>query len=215
MHHVPGLSAPPRLGPIGLREKTTMAQPAQGSRPGQALFDVLAKKNDQLFWGGVAMAIVGALALIFPFGATLAIAIMAGWLLILAGAVTIAGAFTVEGTGPFFGELLIGLLKLALGVYLVRHPDVSMVLLTLLLAAVFVIDGAAQLAMAFELRPMDGWGWLLLAAIVAIVVGVLLAAELQAMSQITLGILLGVSFLTSGLARIMVSSRLSALATRR
>ena len=148
-----------------------MAQATQGSRPGQVIFDALARKNDQLFWGGVAMAVVGALALVFPFGATFAIAVMAGWLLILAGGVTIADAFTVEGTGPFFGELLIGLLKLALGVYLVRHPDVSMVLLTLLLAAVFVIDGAAQLALAFELRPLDGWGWLLLSGIIAIAVG--------------------------------------------
>jgi uncharacterized membrane protein HdeD (DUF308 family) len=139
---------------------------------------------------------------------------MAGWLLILAGGVKIADAFSVEGTGPFFGELLIGLLKLALGVYLVRHPDVSMVLLTLLLAAVFVIDGAAQLALAFELRPMDGWGWLLLSGIIAIGVGILLAAELQEMSLVRLGILLGVSFLTTGLARIVLSRRLSALATR-
>ena len=159
------------------------------------------------------MAIVGVLALVFPFGATFAIAVMAGWLLILAGGVTIADAFTVEGTGPFFGELLIGLLKLALGVYLVRHPDVSMVLLTLLLAAVFVIDGAAQLALAFELRPLDGWGWLLLSGIIAIAVGLLLAAELETMSLVTLGILLGVSFLTTGLARIVLSRRLSALAT--
>ena len=191
-----------------------MAPATQDSRPGQLIFDALAKKNDRLYWGGVAMAIVGGLALLFPFGATLAISIMVGWLLILAGGVTIADAFTVEGTGPFFGQLLIGLLKLVLGIYLVRHPDVSMVLLTLLLAAVFVIDGAAQLALAFELRPLDGWGWLLLSAIVAIVVGILLAAELDTMSQITIGILLGVSFLTSGLARIVISHRLSALASR-
>jgi uncharacterized membrane protein HdeD (DUF308 family) len=177
------------------------------------IFDRLAKKNDQLFWGGVAMAIVGGLALLFPFGATLAIALMAGWLLILAGGVTIADAFTLEGTGPFFGALLIGLLKLALGVYLLRHPDVSMVLLTLLLAAIFVMDGAAQLVLAFELRPVDGWGWMLLSGIVAIVVGVLLAAELQAMSLVTLGILLGVSFLASGLARVVLSRRLSAWAS--
>ena len=189
-----------------------MAQATKGSRPGQVIFDALARKNDQLFWGGVAMAVVGALALVFPFGATFAIAVMAGWLLILAGGVTIADAFTVEGTGPFFGELLIGLLKLALGVYLVRHPDVSMVLLTLLLAAVFVIDGAAQLALAFELRPLDGWGWLLLSGIIAIAVGLLLAAELETMSLVSLGILLGVSFLTTGLARIVLSRRLSALA---
>lgn len=190
-----------------------MAQATEGSRPGQMIFDRLKKKNEQLFWGGVALAAVGALALLFPFGATLAIAIMAGWLLILAGAITLADAFTVEGTGPFFGELLIGLLKLALGIYLVRHPDVSMVVLTLLLAAVFVIDGAAQLALAFELRPLDGWGWLLLSGIVTAGVGVLLAAELQEMSLVTLGILLGVSFLTTGLARIVLSRRLSSWVT--
>lgn len=186
-----------------------MAQATEASRPGPMIFDRLAKKNDQLFWGGVAMAVVGALALLFPFGATLAIAIMAGWLLVLAGGITIADAFSLEGTGPFFGQLLIGLLKLALGIYLLRHPDVSMVVLTLLLAAVFVMDGAAQLAMAFELRPLDGWGWLLLSGIIAVAVGILLAAELQAMSLVTLGILLGVSFLTTGLARVVLSRRLS------
>ena len=62
---------------------------------------------------------------------------------------------------------------------------------------------------------MDGWGWMLLSGIIAIGVGILLAAELQEMSLITLGILLGVSFLTTGLARVVISRRLSALATRR
>jgi uncharacterized membrane protein HdeD (DUF308 family) len=203
------------LGQLGCSGRNAIAQATQGSRPGQVIFDALARKNDQLFWGGVAMAIVGVLALVFPFEATFAIAVMAGWLLILAGGVMIADAFTVEGTGPFFGELLIGLLKLALGVYLVRHPDVSMVLLTLLLAAIFVIDGAAQLSLAFELRPLDGWGWLLLSGTIAIAVGLLLAAELETMSLVTLGILLGVSFLTTGLVRIVLSRRLSALATGR
>ena len=118
--------------------------------------EVLARKNDQLFWGGVALTVVGLLALVFPVAATFVVARMVGWLLILSGLVTIWDAFTVEGTGAFFGELLIGLLKLALGVYLLRHPDVSIVALTLLLAAVFMIDGAVQLAMAFELRPLDG-----------------------------------------------------------
>ena len=33
-----------------------------------------------------------------------------------------------------------------------------------------MIDGAIQVALAFELRPMDGWIWLLLAGIVSIVV---------------------------------------------
>ena len=181
----------------------------------QALVEKLTKRNDQLFWGGVAMAVVGLLALLFPIAATFAVVVMVGWLLILSGAVTIWDAFTVEGTGSFFGELLIGLLKLAFGVYLRRHPDVSMVALTLLLAAVFMIDGAIQVALAFELRPMDGWVWVLLAGLVAIGVGLLIASELPSISLVALGVYLGISFLSTGIARIMVSRRLSALARGR
>ena len=44
------------------------------------------------------------------------------------------------------------------------------------------------------------------------IMGLLLAAELETMSLVSLGILLGVSFLTTGLARIVLSRRLSALA---
>ena len=181
----------------------------------QDLFERLAQRNDQLFWGGVAMAVVGVLALLFPVVATVAVAVMVGWILIFAGAATIYGAFTVEGTGPFFGELLIGLLKLALGVYLVRHPDVGMVALTLLLAAVFMIDGAVQVALSFELRPQDGWIWMLFAGLIAIGVGLLIAAELPSTSLVTIGILLGVSFLSTGIARIAFSRRLTELARSR
>ena len=76
--------------------------------------EVLAGKNDQLFWGGVALTVVGLLALLFPVAATFVVARMVGWLLILSGLVTIWYPFTVEGTGAFFGELLIGLLSLLL-----------------------------------------------------------------------------------------------------
>jgi len=189
----------------------------QGLSPrlGPDLFERLAQRNDQLFWGGVAMAVVGVLALLFPVVATVAVAVMVGWILIFAGAATIYGAFSVEGTGPFFGELLIGLLKLALAVYLVRHPDVGIVALTLLLAAVFMIDGAVQVALSLELRPQDGWVWMLIAGLIAIGVGLLVAAGLPDTSLVTIGILLGVSFLSTGIARISLSRRLSALARNR
>jgi uncharacterized membrane protein HdeD (DUF308 family) len=178
------------------------------------LYDKLAQKNDQLFWGGVALAVVGVLALIFPVAATFAVAVMVGWLLVLAGVVTIWDAFTVEGTGAFFGELLIGLLKLAFGVYLLRHPDVSMIALTLLLVGVLMIDGAIQVVLALELRPMDGWIWMLLAGLVSIAVALLIASELPEISLVVLGIYLGISFLATGIARIAISRRLSALAQK-
>jgi uncharacterized membrane protein HdeD (DUF308 family) len=177
--------------------------------------EVLTRNNDQLFGGGVALVVVGLLALIFPAAATFTVAAMVGWLLFLSGLVTVWDAFTVEGTGPFFGELLLGLLKVAVGIYLLRHLDVSIVALTLLLAALFMIDGAVQVVMAFELHPMDGWIWMLLAGLVAIAVGLLIAAEFPGISLVALGIYLGISFLSTGIARIMISNRLTEIARGR
>ena len=178
--------------------------------------EILTRRNEELFWGGVALAVLGAAALVFPVASTFAVALMVGWLLVLSGAVTIFDAFTVEGTGPFFWELLIGLLKLALGVYLFRHIDTSILALTLILAIVFIIDGAVQVGAALELRPMDEWVWMLLAGVVAIGVGLLIAAELPSrFSLVALGAYMGISFLSTGVARIALSRRLSALARRR
>jgi uncharacterized membrane protein HdeD (DUF308 family) len=197
------------------RETARRSVMAESHEAMPRLRDVLARKNDQLYWGGVALALVGLLALLFPVVSTFVIARVVGWLLVLSGLVTIWDAFTVEGTGAFFGELLIGLLKLALGVYVLRHPDVSVVVLTLLLAAVFMIDGTVQVVMALALRPLNGWGWMLFAGLVSIGAGLLIAAEVPRFSLVAVGIYLGVSFLSTGIARIMISSRLSQLAPGR
>ena len=177
--------------------------------------EILTRRNEELFWGGVALAAVGVASLVFPVTASFAVALMVGWLLVLSGAVTIWNAFTVEGTGPFFGELVIGLLKLAFGVYLFRHTDVGILALTLLLATVFVVDGAVQVALAFEVRPMEEWIWLLLAGLVSVGVGLLIAVGLPSkFSLVALGAYMGISFLSTGVARIALSRRLSAFARR-
>lgn len=202
--------------PDRIRKSKTMAEnPNQTLSPRlrQDLFERLSTKKDAIFWTGVAMTVAGVLALVFPVVTSLTVEIFIGWVLVVAGVATVYGAFSVEGTGPFFGQLLLGFLKLALGIYLIMHPGVGMLALTLLLVAVFMVDGAVQFAFAFDLRPKDGWGWMLLSAIVSVAVGLLIAAGLPGTSLIALGILVGVNFLSTGIALIMLSSKLTAPAT--
>jgi uncharacterized membrane protein HdeD (DUF308 family) len=181
---------------------------ALSKRLRQDLIERLTEKKDDIFWTGAAFAVVGILALLFPFFTTMTVAFMIGWVLIFAGAVTIYGAFSVEGTGPFFGQMLLGLLTLALGVYLMMHPAVSIVALTIMLAVIFMFDGAAQLVLAFDVRPRDGWIWVLLSGLVSIGVGLLIAAELPDSSRVALGILVGIKFLATGIAYIVFSRAL-------
>lgn len=181
---------------------------ALSKRLRQDVIERLTERKDDIFWSGAAISVVGILALLFPAFTTFTVELMIGWVLILAGTATLYGAFSVEGTGPFFGELLLGLLKLALGLYLVTHPNAGIVALTIILAFVFMIDGAVQLVLAFDVRPRDGWIWVLLSGLVSIGVGLLVAAGLPGSSRVALGILVGINFLSTGIAFIMFSRTL-------
>ena len=171
----------------------------------QHLVDKLGRYRTTLFWTGIAMAIIGLLAVAFPIIATLSVELLVGWLFIFAGIVGFVGAFSYHGTGPFFGALLLALLKLVAGVFLLINPAAGVVALTLVVAVLFMVEGAMQLALAFELKAGSGRGWMIFSAIIAILAGILIAANLPGASVFLLGLLVGVNFLCTGIAMVMLS----------
>ncbi len=168
----------------------------------------LAGKRSHIFWAGLGLTLVGILALLFPVLTTLTVELMFGWILVFAGLITIYSAFSVEGTGPFFGELLLGLLKLGIGVYLLTHPGVGMVFLTLMLAAVFLVDGAVQMKFSFDMRPKEGWGWMLVSGLISVAAGLVIASGMPETSLFVLGLVVGINFLAMGISFMMLSGSL-------
>lgn len=154
---------------------------------------------------GAALLILGIVALIFPEFATVVATLYAGWVLLIAGVTTIFGASSMRGTGPFFGELLFGVLSLASGVFLLLRPGLGMVALTMTVGVLFLIQGAAEFFLAFKARPSRGWGWMLFSAIASIVLGFLILAHWPGSSLVALGVLMGVNFITSGVAYLSVA----------
>lgn len=165
----------------------------------------LRASSRHLFWLGLALTLVGIAAIVFPVVSTLAAALFAGWMLLLAGIFLFVGSFTIHGTGPFFGALLISLLMAAAGVFLLFNPLAGAVALTLILAVVFLIQGAFELTLAFEMRPHRAWIWMLLSGLASAMLGLIIALGLPGISLIALGILLGINFLTTGLGYIFAS----------
>jgi uncharacterized membrane protein HdeD (DUF308 family) len=161
-----------------------------------------------LFWLGLGMIVLGAAAIIFPMISTLVAAILTGWVLLISGGFTFAGSFSIHGTGPFFGALLLGLLSIAAGVFLLFNPLAGAVVLTLMVGILFMFQGAFEIFFAFETRPHAGWVGMLISGLASIIMAILIAAGWPAVSAIVLGILLGVNFLTTGLGYIFVSNSL-------
>ncbi len=161
-----------------------------------------------MLWGGVAMVVLGVAALVFPIISTFVATLMVGWMLLLFGGIGLFGAFSIHGTGPFFGALLVALLALAAGVFLLLNPLAGAVALTLMVAGLFSLQGAFEISFAFEMRPREGWVTLLISGIISVIVAVWIVAVWPGVSLVLLGILFGVNFASTGIAYIFLSRAL-------
>jgi uncharacterized membrane protein HdeD (DUF308 family) len=168
----------------------------------------LRASSSRLLWLGGGLLVVGFLALVFPIVSTLVAALFVGWVFLISGGFMFFGAFSIHGTGPFFGALLLGLLFVVAGVFLIFNPLAGAVALTLTIGVIFIFQGAFEIFFAFETRPHDGWVGMLISGIASIVMAVLIAAGWPAISLVVLGILLGVNLITTGIGYIAISRSL-------
>lgn len=164
-----------------------------------------ARGQPVVFWGGAALVLLGVASVVFPTIGPVVIGAMAGWLLWLAGAVMLLIAFFTRGAG-FFGAVLTSLLAIAAGVYLLWHPQAGALAATIVVTAVFMLDGASQIVLALDLRPARAWRWVMASAVASIIAGVLIAAGVPTQSTIALSLLLGLAFITSGVAFMVLGS---------
>lgn len=170
--------------------------------------DRLRQASHWIFWIGVALTVLGAAAVIFPMFATLVATLFVGWMILLSGAVGLAGAFSIHGAGPFFGSLVLALLSIAAGIFLLVNPLAGEVALTLMLGMLFMLQGAFEIFFAFEMRPFSGWTGMLVAGLLSVAAALVIIAAWPGISLFVLGLLIGINFISSGIGYIIVSRRL-------
>jgi uncharacterized membrane protein HdeD (DUF308 family) len=121
---------------------------------------------------GIVLIILGFLAILFPFLTTIAVKVFLGWLFLIGGVIQIIHAFSAQRWGGFLWSMLIGVLYVVVGAWLAFFPLTGILTLTVLIAAMFIVEGILEIVMAFRMRPLQGWGWALFSGIVALVVGI-------------------------------------------
>jgi uncharacterized membrane protein HdeD (DUF308 family) len=98
--------------------------------------------------------------------------------------------------------LIEGILLAVLGLAAMIAPLIASLAFTIFLGWMFLISGAAGLAMTFWARQMPGFWWSLLSAALAIGAGLILLTR-PAQGVLTLTIVIGAYFLAEGVATIM------------
>jgi uncharacterized membrane protein HdeD (DUF308 family) len=154
---------------------------------------------------GVLLVILGFAAIGAPFVAAVAVSVVVAWLIILAGVVHVALAFHARGAGSVTWKLLVGLAYLAFGGYMLVHPVLGVASLTLLLAVLFVIEGALNIILYFKMRPLHGSTWVLVDGLITLLLGAMIYLQWPFSAIWAIGILVGVRMMISGFTRIGLS----------
>lgn len=154
---------------------------------------------------GVLMILAGILAIFSPLMAGVVAVFIVAWTAIINGVVQVVYGFRALTGGKMALEIILGLLYIAAGVFILLHPAGGLLALTLVIACFLLIYGVFALVLAFQLRPQKGWGWVLFDAIVTVILGVLIWRHWPYNSAWVVGTLLGISFISSGVSRLMLS----------
>lgn len=158
------------------------------------------KDSTALMIFGIITIILGVLSMMAPLMAGIAVALSVGILLIMAGIIRTLFAFKCKSWGKGILVFLLGLLTLAVGFYMVSRPGAALVTLTLFLAAYFVVDGIFEIIEAFDLKPIQGWGWMLFGGIVSIMLGIMIWRQWPVSGAWAIGILFGIKLVFAGFA---------------
>ena len=162
---------------------------------------------------GVLMIILGIIAMLAPWEFGIVIALIIGWMAIFNGVAQIIYGIGTHSGGRTVLEIILGLIYIVAGVYLLVHPVGGLLVLTLFLACFLLVYGILALVLAFHMRPLPGWGWVLFDAIVTILLGILIWAHWPLNSEWVVGTLFGISIFVSGITRLMMSLAIRRMAT--
>lgn len=161
-----------------------------------------------LWIAGIASVLLGALAIVFPFAATLAATLVIGAILCVSGLMELIRAVAMRRNGSLIWDALFGLAALAAGLILLFWPLQGIVTLTIVVGVFFLLAGAFKTVAGFVLRPFPGWGWVGLSGALSGLLGLLLLFGLPGTASWAIGLLVGIDLMFLGAAEIAMASAL-------
>jgi uncharacterized membrane protein HdeD (DUF308 family) len=156
---------------------------------------------------GIALVILGFLAVLAPAIASVAATVFFGWILLLSGVVGLITTFRARQAPGFGWSLFSALLGIIAGALLLWWPLQGVLSLTAVLIAYLLVEGVVSIMYALEHRNgLSGrWGWMLASGILDVFLGVILLLGLPGTALWALGLLIGINMLFGGWALILMA----------
>lgn len=152
---------------------------------------------------GILLILIGIVAILLPQAISIVLSVFIGSLLILSGLVAGYGAWT--GYRNHGLAWLKPFVLIVIGLLIAFNPVVVAAALGLLLVVYFLLTGFASVSFALDLKPLGGWGWMLLNGVLSIILAVIFLFGWPFSSVALIGILVGISLLFDGISLLAVS----------
>ena len=156
---------------------------------------------------GIILLALGLAAIVLPLIATVAIAIVIGWLLLMSGMVGLIATFRMRRAPGFWWSLLSAILAIAVGLMLLQSPLAGALSLTLLLTVFFIVEGVASIFYALEhKRELSGrWSFMLFSGVLDLFLASIIILGLPSTAAWALGLLVGINMVFGGSAVISMA----------
>jgi uncharacterized membrane protein HdeD (DUF308 family) len=174
----------------------------------QSLTEELKKRSAWSIFMGIVTAALGCFLIVYPMATAAITTVLLGWVLIFVGLAQFVFALYSQTIGNFFLKVLLSLVYGICGIALAFFPIAGVAALTGVLGTLLLIQAGLLTATAFQLRPVDGWGWFLFDAATNLLLGILILAKWPSSSVWAIGTLVGVSVLMSGISRVMIATKI-------
>jgi uncharacterized membrane protein HdeD (DUF308 family) len=147
---------------------------------------------------GVVAILIGCVAIVVPEVASVGTAIFIGWILVIAGAFLIAGAFMAHSIGSVVLRLIWALLTVVVGLWLIVEPHNGTLTLTLILGIYFLFMGLTRIAVAFAGHGQQGASLVGLSGVCGLLIGILVLAKFPSSADWAIGLLVGIDLIFAG-----------------
>ncbi len=163
-------------------------------------------------WGvflaeGIILILLGLAAIVVPLIAGLAATVFLGWLFLIAGVLGLVATFRAKHAPGFNWSLLSALAALIAGIVLLWNPLQSLVTLTFVLIAFFIVDGILIIILSIaHRRELSGkWEWMMVNGIIDLILAAIIISGLPGTLVWALGLLVGIDPVFGGMALVAVA----------
>ena len=157
---------------------------------------------------GILSIIGGLFAIALPLAAGVSVAWVIGIVLLAVGVLQLIGVFQGQSEGQGWADGLGAVIYILGGILSLTHPLAALAAITMLLAIYFGVSGVYQIWAALQVKPAEGWGWIMFGGILSLLLGLMLLLKWPSTALWVPGLFVGIHLIFAGWTKVFLGGRL-------